>query len=384
MAEENKNEDFEDSFDDDFAFLEEDEIKAEPNAKASPAVKEAPAQSPFPIKQIAIIGGIIVIGIFIFNTLHKKPPKDTTITTAKEQKGQAAKDPTKAEPTVTIQVQPQKSEIAQTNTPNTETSISHPATEISDNTQAKATDNASKPEPAKLTTAGGEEKSRAEMADLFASNVPEQTNNLETALAQQGAQSQDKEKNKGSKQNSSANMDLYFGNSSLNNKLNKKSGPKEQEISQQTAQLQQTVESITQEMTENVNQLKQLETKINDLSTVIAKVNQNIGTMDARMLGLTEAVDSITQDVSNVKKVIAEEDLDVTSNSSKTTADAQLTYKPPGYSIHAIIPGRAWLKSSSGQIITIAEGDVIGDYGTVAVIDAANNIVRTSSGVSFR
>ena len=179
-------------------------------------------------------------------------------------------------------------------------------------------------------------------------------------------------------------MELYFGNNTPNDKLDKNFAAKAQETSQQTIQLQQTVESITQEMTENVNQIKQLETKINDLSSLLTTINQNIGTIDARMLGLTETVDSITQDVSNVKKVLAEEDLDLASTSTKASADTQLTYKPPGYSIHAIIPGRAWLKSSSGQIITIAEGDVIGDYGTVAVIDAANNIVRTSSGVSFR
>ena len=86
--------------------------------------------------------------------------------------------------------------------------------------------------------------------------------------------------------------------------------------------------------------------------------------------------------VKNVKKYIQEEDLDLTANVKPSEQD--LFSNTPEYVVHAVIPGRAWLKSSSGQIITVAEGDSFGDYGKIALIDAANNLVRTSSGVVFR
>ena len=53
-------------------------------------------------------------------------------------------------------------------------------------------------------------------------------------------------------------------------------------------------------------------------------------------------------------------------------------------SVHAIIPGRAWLKSKDGSTITVTEGDSLERYGKVLVIDASNGVVITSSGVTLR
>ena len=152
----------------------------------------------------------------------------------------------------------------------------------------------------------------------------------------------------------------------------------------QIEELKQTISSISQEITDNVNTIKQLEKRLVDITSHLDKINQNTSAMDSRILGIIESVDSLTQDLGNVRRIIREEDLDLTLSAQKSATEKPITYQAPMYVIHAIIPGRAWLKSSTGQIITVAEGDTLGDYGTVAVIDASNNIVRTSSGVSFR
>ena len=149
-------------------------------------------------------------------------------------------------------------------------------------------------------------------------------------------------------------------------------------------EISRTLESITQEMTMNVNQIKQMENSIQEVSQTLSRLNQTIAAMDNRVLGLTETVEGLSQDLVNVKKVITDEDLDLTSNAGRQSTDQPLIYSAPEYIVHAIIPGRAWLKSTSGQIITVTEGDTMGDYGKVAVIDAANSLVRTSSGISFR
>lgn len=154
------------------------------------------------------------------------------------------------------------------------------------------------------------------------------------------------------------------------------------------SEINATLDSISEEMTLNVKQIKQLETLITSMAGSIDQLNRTISAMDNRVLSLTETVDSLSQDLTNVKRIIIDEDLDLTApatvkfSGKKETAGT--TASAPTYTVHAIIPGRAWLKSTSGQIITVREGDKVGDYGTVAVIDAGNGLVRTSSGITFR
>ncbi len=148
------------------------------------------------------------------------------------------------------------------------------------------------------------------------------------------------------------------------------------------------LDSISEEMNLNVKQVRQLETSISAIVSSIDQLNRTLSAMDNRVLGLTETVDALSKDLVNVKKIIIEEDLDLTAPATvKFTNKKQtesITSNAPSYTVHAIIPGRAWLKSSGGQIITVREGDKVGDYGTVAVIDAGNGLVRTSSGITFR
>lgn len=153
-------------------------------------------------------------------------------------------------------------------------------------------------------------------------------------------------------------------------------------------EVRNALQNISDEMTVNVNNIKQLETTISALNTTVEQLNKTINAMDNRVLSLTETVDGLSQDLANVKKVMIDEDMDLASPGTvKFTSKKQtqpINNSTPNYTVHAIIPGRAWLKSSSGQIITVTEGDKIGDYGTVAVIDSANGLVRTSSGIILK
>jgi hypothetical protein len=51
-----------------------------------------------------------------------------------------------------------------------------------------------------------------------------------------------------------------------------------------------------------------------------------------------------------------------------------------GYTVQAIIPGRAWLKSESGDTVTVAEGDILRNYGRIAKIDPYDGIVEIDTG----
>ncbi len=50
------------------------------------------------------------------------------------------------------------------------------------------------------------------------------------------------------------------------------------------------------------------------------------------------------------------------------------------YTVQAIIPGRAWLKSEAGDTVTVAEGDVLKDLGRITKIDPYDGIVNIDIG----
>jgi hypothetical protein len=69
---------------------------------------------------------------------------------------------------------------------------------------------------------------------------------------------------------------------------------------------------------------------------------------------------------------------------SPTAEPVRMMTKPaPGprvnYSVQAIIPGRAWLKSEAGDTVTVAEGDVVKDLGRVTKIDPYDGVVQIDS-----
>lgn len=50
------------------------------------------------------------------------------------------------------------------------------------------------------------------------------------------------------------------------------------------------------------------------------------------------------------------------------------------FTVQAIIPGRAWLKSDTGETITVAEGDMLREYGRVVKIDPYDGVVDIDTG----
>ena len=170
-----------------------------------------------------------------------------------------------------------------------------------------------------------------------------------------------------------------------------------------TASVGDAVEQVTQlneRLEINIHQIQHLEDVLKGTTQTIAKLNTDINAMDNRLLALSNSTGNLTTDVgtikhemSSVKRVLGEEgalDMHVPPPPSHTylkasqMASARPRTSIPAFVVHAIIPGRAWLKSNNGQIMTVTEGDTLGDYGKVLVIDAASGMVLTSSGNTFQ
>ncbi len=170
--------------------------------------------------------------------------------------------------------------------------------------------------------------------------------------------------------------------------------------------LQDALKTLNQQIDTMLGKINYLDSYTHDMSQHLARLNQAIATMDQRLSTsnamidqrlstLTNTTSTLSQDVGGVKNQLSQvrdtlkdEGLDrpavLRAPQEQTPIQQTVDIENPEYQVHAVIPGRAWLKSTKGTIITVAEGDNLGNYGKVLVIDAAHGLVLTSSGVTFR
>lgn len=165
----------------------------------------------------------------------------------------------------------------------------------------------------------------------------------------------------------------------------------------EVAKLHEGLNKLNTQIDSILSQIKYLDAYSREVSDNLNKLNESISTMDSRLLALTNTTSTLSKDVGTVKnevghvrEVLREDGLDISPDFSpkakqgRAEKEGRIAIEEPEYTVHAVVPGRAWLKSSKGQIVTVAEGDSIGNYGKILVIDAANGVVLTSSGVAFR
>lgn len=162
-----------------------------------------------------------------------------------------------------------------------------------------------------------------------------------------------------------------------------KSGQQMADVSQ-TLELQQSINDVNKRLETNASQIQSLEKTIQQMNQTLNVINQSMGSFDNRIASLSNNVSSLSSDLGKVKRSLTDDDLEATASIAQAGVTQPLMYTAPEYVVHAVIPGRAWLKSTEGQIVTVTEGDSIGNYGRISVIDAANGVVLTSSGTSFR
>lgn len=172
--------------------------------------------------------------------------------------------------------------------------------------------------------------------------------------------------------------------------------------SNEVAQLVDNLHKLNQQIDFISNKIKHLDSYTHEISDNLTKLNETINALDTRVVALTNTTTTLSKDVGSVKNEVGhfkevlknEDTLDLSPSSVAPHAphkrgrgasmDGKISIEEPEYLVHAVIPGRAWLKSARGQILTVTEGDTVGNYGKILVIDAANGVVLTSSGVTFR
>lgn len=164
------------------------------------------------------------------------------------------------------------------------------------------------------------------------------------------------------------------------------------------------LEVLEENFKNSQERMGKLDSKFSELMDAMGSLNQGMSQVTRELSTINDSVQKLNKDVKTLKsqvqtpqqssapqalqRPLSEGDMQpiysVNKYETKPAAPSQTMSGTPTMSVHAIIPGRAWLKSKDGSTITVTEGDTLDRYGKVLVIDASNGVVITSSGATLR
>jgi hypothetical protein len=133
----------------------------------------------------------------------------------------------------------------------------------------------------------------------------------------------------------------------------------------------------TQRMADYQTQNKNLQTQVEALSgrvaTMETEMSQLIQTLTQQFQGGSVPAAGVANMQPN-----AAQGVPVAQAPAAAVAAPEQAGPPPKvpYSVQAIIPGRAWLRSNNGDTVTVAEGDDIKGVGRVTKIDPYDGVVE--------
>jgi hypothetical protein len=121
--------------------------------------------------------------------------------------------------------------------------------------------------------------------------------------------------------------------------------------------------------------------KIADYEMQNAQMHTQIQELNTRIAGMEVAFHQLTKILRgmNTNKPYSQSSDGMSSDTMRITSSSTSTSRVI-YTVQAIIPGRAWLKSDSGDTVTVAEGDVLKDLGKITKIDPYDGIVNIDTG----
>ncbi len=136
--------------------------------------------------------------------------------------------------------------------------------------------------------------------------------------------------------------------------------------------------------------------KVADYEAQNKTLQEQVRTLNARLAGMETELSKLVQALNNKQTApaVANEIVSPMAENTSVTlpgspsASAQNApvlqgqggYKS-NYTVQAIIPGRAWLRTEGGETITVAEGDMLKSLGRVTKIDPYDGTILIDTGV---
>lgn len=162
-------------------------------------------------------------------------------------------------------------------------------------------------------------------------------------------------------------------------------------VSQTKEDLDKSLGSLKKEidalMKSNTNKINEIEKDLQLSASKIVNVDRSLSLIQQDISKLTQVLKALTEQVNELQAAKQVSNAEA-ANRARKAGQAAATSKTPHPSqtmtIHAIIPGRVWLRTQDGKTISASEGDMLSQYGKVLKIDAATGTVLTSSGATIR
>ncbi|MDR3492498.1 MAG: hypothetical protein P4M12_10765 [Gammaproteobacteria bacterium] len=113
----------------------------------------------------------------------------------------------------------------------------------------------------------------------------------------------------------------------------------------------------------------------------IAEYEAQANAMQSRLQDMTLRLASMESTITRLGQVIQELKSTRVASAPVAVRQAPRVFVPKMvYTVQAIIPGRAWLKSENGDTVTVTEGDTLQGYGRIMKIDPYDGNVQIDVG----
>jgi hypothetical protein len=132
----------------------------------------------------------------------------------------------------------------------------------------------------------------------------------------------------------------------------------------------QNTKLVTQLQTESAQKISEYEAQNNEMQGKLQEMAARISTLEATINRLTREGGRAPASVMPMQQQ-ARVDLEAPAVAMARPAQVKAMF-----SVQAIIPGRAWLKSENGETVTVAEGDILKNYGKIIKIDPYDGVVQ--------
>ncbi len=136
----------------------------------------------------------------------------------------------------------------------------------------------------------------------------------------------------------------------------------------------QAQQASTQLETQYAQQIASYQAENKALQDQVQTLNARVASMETEMSQLVQTLTKQFQNAATPDGAVS------TDNTGSASTDQSANALKLPYSVQAIIPGRAWLRSDNGDTLTVAEGDVIKDVGQVTKIDPYDGVVEIKVG----
>lgn len=128
-----------------------------------------------------------------------------------------------------------------------------------------------------------------------------------------------------------------------------------------------------------------LEISQQTLRDTMSSITDQVGTVNGTVSGLSDQISSINQKLESLMDKLEAQSSQIQRLKSNTLAKKKPRRKVVStpavtWNVQAVVPGRAWLIASNGSTLTVRNGSVIPNMGTVSMIDTEQGRVILRSG----